>query len=355
MEKNAAIFRGGKRRTMIWKNAEIFNVEELILQEDGFYATRRLKDPEQSYEKDNIFVQNKTSHGVEVRFRLNGGAARLVCRTAAGAAGKCCVFIGRTLLGEYAVTDRPTEIAAEMPAEETVRRIEKERRSPYGGRLFRFVFDGAEFFLKSLEGDLVPPREEDVPKVRGIVYGSSVTAGYFGGFLPALSYVRVMERALGAEIENLGFAGVCLAEEWIARRIAARGKYDFVALELGVNVMYRMETAEFSRRVNAFLSSLTAALPKTPVVCTDCFPFAYWQSGISEEKYRAYKSAVREAVKNCGKSACYADGETLLAGMRHLAADGVHPDAFGHIEIGKNFARAIAAHAGIGYCDPMDL
>ena len=110
MEKNAAIFRGGKGRTMIWKNAEIFNVEELILQEDGFYATRRLKDPEQSYEKDNIFVQNKTSHGVEVRFRLIGGAARLVCRTAAGAAGKCCVFIGRTLLGEYTVTDRPTEI-----------------------------------------------------------------------------------------------------------------------------------------------------------------------------------------------------------------------------------------------------
>ena len=69
-------------------------------------------------------------------------------------------------------------------------------------------------------------------------------------------------------------------------QVSVRTALDEIARQSGVNVMYRMETAEFSRRVNAFLSSLTAALPKTPVVCTDCFPFAYWQSGISEEKYR---------------------------------------------------------------------
>ncbi|PWM73555.1 MAG: hypothetical protein DBX59_04855 [Bacillota bacterium] len=332
---------------MIWNNAELFNAEEMILQEDGFYATRRLKNPEQSYEKDNIFIQNKTSHGVELRFRLNGGAARLVCRTAAGASGKCYAFIGRTLLAEYAVTEEETELVAEMTTESTVFSIEKQRNSPYGAKLFRFVFDGAEFFFKSLTGGISLPRAEDLPKVRGLVYGSSITAGYSSCFLPALSYVRLMERALDAQIENLGFAGVCLVEEWIARRIAARGEYDFIALEFGVNVMYRMEEEEFSRRVRDFLTSLSAALPETPVVCTDCFTFAYWQSGIPEKKYRAFKGAVKDAVKTCGGKHClYVDGETLV-GMKHLSADGVHPDVFGHFDIAKNFARHIAAHAKI--------
>ena len=332
---------------MIWDNAELFNTDTLIMQEDGYFAPYRLKDPERSYEADDISIQNKATYGVELRFCLHTGAARLTCRMAEGI-GKCYAMIGQTLLAEYTVTEKETVLVAEMPVEETVRRIEREKRSPYGEKIFRFVFDGGFFLFKSLTGDLSVPEEKDLPERRGIVYGSSITAGYSSCCLPYCSYVRVLERVLDAQIENLGFPGVCPVEEWIGRRIVARGSYDFIVMELGVNVMYRMSEEEFTRRVRALIGAVCAGAPQTPVICTDCFPFAYGQSGISEKKYRAFKNAVREAVEQCGGKRCfYIDGEKLLPGEKHLSADGVHPDLLGHRKIAYGFAAEIARRAGL--------
>lgn len=333
---------------MIWHNAQIFNADDLERQPDGFYAVRRLKDPEREFECDNVFYQNKLPYGVEVRFRLNGDKALLVCRTEKGEIGRCWVYLGQTLLGEYTLTERPAEIPAEMTVEETVRQIERAKNSPFGERIVRILFDGAQIALGKLEGDVSLPEKADLPKIRGLIHGSSITAGYSSSFLPALSYVRVAERALGAEIENLGFPGVCLIEEWIARRIGGRGKYDFIALELGVNVMWQIDEEEFARRVRRFIAALRELQPTVPLICTDCFPFAYWQAKIPEKKYRAFKRAVKEAVLLYGgKNSAYADGETLLSGVGSLSADGVHPDVFGHIEIGTAFARRIAECAGL--------
>ncbi len=337
---------------MIWNNAQLFNIDELVPEEDGFFALRRLKDAKQTFPEDNILFQNKMPHGAELRFRLNGGKAKLVCRTAKGERGRAFVYFGRALLGEYAVGDSPAEVFAEMPVEQTVSRIGREGGSPFGEKIVRVVFDGAQFALGSLEGDISLPAKEDLPAVRGVVHGSSITAGY-NSLIPDLSYVRVMERLLGAEIENLGFAGVCLAEDWIARRIAERGRYDFIALEFGVNVMYRIGEEEFARRVRAFLSELRKGTD-APVFCTDCFTFAYAQSKIPDEKYRAFKRAVQNAVSECGgKNSYYIDGETLLKDYRHLSADGVHPDVFGHMEIGSAFAEKIAARTGLKLQKPL--
>ena len=104
---------------MIWNNAELFNIDELVPEEDGFFALRRLKDAKQTFPEDNILFQNKMPHGAELRFRLNGGKAKLVCRTAKGERGRAFVYFGRALLGEYAVGDSPAEVFAEMPVEQT--------------------------------------------------------------------------------------------------------------------------------------------------------------------------------------------------------------------------------------------
>ena len=127
---------------MIWNNAELFNIDELVPEEDGFFALRRLKDAKQTFPEDNILFQNKMPHGAELRFRLNGGKAKLVCRTAKGERGRAFVYFGRALLGEYAVGDSPAEVFAEMPVEQTVSRIGREGGSPFGEKIVRVVFDG---------------------------------------------------------------------------------------------------------------------------------------------------------------------------------------------------------------------
>ena len=136
-------------------------------------------------------------------------------------------------------------------------------------------------------------------------------------------------------------------------QVSVRTALDEIARQSGVNVMYRIGEEEFARRVRAFLSELRKGTD-APVFCTDCFTFAYAQSKIPDEKYRAFKRAVQNAVSECGgKNSYYIDGETLLKDYRHLSADGVHPDVFGHMEIGSAFAEKIAARTGLKLQSPL--
>lgn len=144
---------------MIWNNAELFNIDELVPEEDGFFALRRLKDAKQTFPEDNILFQNKMPHGAELRFRLNGGKAKLVCRTARGERGRAFVYFGRALLGEYAVGDSPAEVFAEMPVEQTVSRIGREGGSPFGEKIVRVVFDGAAVCPRFARRGYFPARQ----------------------------------------------------------------------------------------------------------------------------------------------------------------------------------------------------
>jgi lysophospholipase L1-like esterase len=126
----------------------------------------------------------------------------------------------------------------------------------------------------------------------------------------------------------------------MADYIAGRRDWDFATLEMGINVLGSMETAEFERRVDYFVSRIARAHPDKWLFCLSMFTFG----GDLDRKNRkkgAFREIVKRAAGRAGGRAVYLDGRCLLRGYAGLMADLVHPSPAGMEEIARNLVRVM--------------
>lgn len=339
---------------MLFKNAELFNIVDLPPAADGRGGFDLYRLPADVRAEADEGLRLRTSHftcGAEIRFVINSGTAKITLRTAGALVtdkpsrhGVLVTYFGGIQSGwqtsTYSFSDEPTTIEIAPPANlSSLELLTRLNGYPYSPQVIRLLFSSAPAVLMDIEGDIRPPEEDEIPALRGLMYGSSITHGSL-----AMSanhfYTSAVGRNLKADICNLGFAGTCHLEKSVADYIASRSDCDFFFSELGINVLGYMSEEEFDRRVRYYVNTAANAHAGKYFVVTDIY---YCHEDLrGSAKVNAYREIVRRA---CAESGCgnvyYVNGLDLLTSSAGLSGDMVHPNVDGVAEIARNLTAEL--------------
>ncbi len=333
---------------MIWNNVELHNIVEVV-SIPGRAGQRLCRIPLDLRAKLNDSAQANSiqTPGAEIRFnllpgRLAGEDIAVVTLEMAERPAIAEVYSGPFLIDWHVIDTAPTEVVvASSERQPYLHRIAERRNLPFDPHLYRVVLPWRPSVrLHTIEGDVAPPRPVQVPAMRYLAYGSSIThgnnsTGAMGGYA-----MRTAQR-LGVDLINLGFGGGAHCEAEMADYIASRDDWHFATLELGINLVSWLAADSFAERVDTFISTIAAAHPDKWIFCIDMFPF-YMDFDPTAERNHAYRAAVREAVERLPHpKLLHLDGRDLLKDMTGLCADVVHPSPSGMEEIAANLTTRI--------------
>jgi len=366
------VLKNGER-SMRFENAELYNVHEL-LEGDGLRVvpeqTRerlkelggdpdavwgaedgegwwfcRIPDPLRLQLNPQAQLNALQATGAEVRFNLKGEKARIALKcTQAPVVAE--VHQGSFFIGWHVVGREPTEIEVALPANvDELERLSRAHGLPFDARLTRVLLPWRPpTRLLGFEGDCEPPRPEQTPAEKCLAYGSSITHGN-ASVRPSGMYAHRAAQLLGVDLINLGFGGGAHLEREMADYIAARSDWDFASLEMGINLLWRVEVDEFARRVDYFVETIARAHPDQWIFCIDVFTCRDDLEG--GEKARAFRKIVREKVESLDMPGLvHVPGDEILTSVRGLTADLVHPSPYGMEEMARNLSERIREKTG---------
>lgn len=327
---------------MIYKNAELYNVSELEMQNDGSYSMMRLPRSAEDGLSERGQIMNRNCCGNEIRFNLNSGKAKIKLKIdemsdAIVKQSRVLLYYGSIAAGWTCcvkdIYEQETVIEIERPDHmEWLEKISKENKYPFDPHLIRLVFDNLRVNVIDIEGDIEPPRPNQTPSLRYLAYGSSITHGSLG-LLATNTYAAHAARLLNADLINLGFAGTARLEKSAADFIASRCDWNFTTLEMGINIL-DIDPEEYRERITYFISTVAKTNPKKKVFCIDVF---YCDSDLYKDgKAKRFREIMRETVCNLNFSnTVYINGLDIMGGSFGLSADLIHPNNSAIFKMGK--------------------
>jgi hypothetical protein len=336
---------------MLYENAELYNVSELLKPEQGkgFWMSRI---PEHIRMHLNPKAQQAALNGCgcEIRFNLSGDRVRIVLQrdSVEGIKDMGLLEIYRgTFQSLYEMTPRyignkEYEIIIDNTFEDMklLKRIAEEKRAVFDPGLVRILlpFDW-KCRLVFIEGDIEPPKRDQTPQRRLLAYGSSITHGG-SAVAPSGTYAMRTASKLGMDLKNLGFAGSAMLEQEMAEFISGSKDWDIAILELGVNMLDSWSIGEFADRADAFLSAIAEGNVGKWIFCTDIFTMRMDLEG--NPKAHEFRGVVRNLTQRLQQpKLVYLPGTELFPDASLLSADLVHPSAAGQELIAANMAAWI--------------
>jgi len=329
---------------LIYKDVELYNVEELLPTSDGgALSMTRIPNELRESLNDSAKLAALYPAGGEVRFNLQGDSAAVTLR-AEGGPSVVEVFRGPFLFSWQVVKPGETRVeVGQLQSVEVLQTISRKHNLPFDPGLVRVILPYSHpVQLVGIEGQTSPPDASQVPRRRILAYGSSITHGS-SAVRPTGTYAMRLAQSLGVDLINLGFGGGAHCEPQLADYIAGRSDWDLATLELGINMVYRPEftVEEFKRRVAYFVSRIVEAHPDKWVFCTDMFTFAA-DLGANPARNAEFRRVVREVVRQVDSPRLvHLDGRRLLRSIPGLTVDLVHPSPQGMEEIAYRFSRII--------------
>jgi len=327
---------------MIHENIALHNVAEMRPASHGS-GLRLQRVPEEVRLTLNEIAQMRMLQPdtSEIRFRVDGP---LQLTLSSEGETRVTVFHGlfdsrlRFILGKQPQT-------IEIPVPETLSQLDESycQGMSFSPHVCRVIFGGPQrdpVLFHKIEGNNVrPPQPEDVPKLRYLAYGTSITHG-FDAEGPHLSYVSQTARELGADIINLGVGGAAHCEHELADYIASRSDWDIATLALSVN-MQGFAMDEFYERVSYMVNTVAGADTARPVACITIYPyfrdFGIKPPGDYGGSADEYRESLQKAVAACPHPNVHLiDGPSILTQIHNLTADLIHPSDFGMAEMAKN-------------------
>lgn len=306
---------------MIAWNIDFHNVAELVPYEDGHIMHRVPAEVRAHLSEGLRNLSSWYATGVELRFRLRGDQTVLRLRTLPMAEGQMAHIYYGSLQGGWQnssrlITTQPTELVIRRPENpDQLAEIHRSCALPFSPELVRVVLPYGSLVFLGVEGDVEPPRPEDLPRLTYLAYGSSITHGSLALAMPHTYPFRIAQN-LGCDYLNLGFAGTAHLEKEMAEYIVSRRDWDFASMEMGVNMLGSFTEAEFERRVDVFTAIL--ARDPRPVFATSIFGF----NGGDQKKASAFRDIVR---RYAGERLHFVDGLALLKNPAYISQDMVHP------------------------------
>jgi lysophospholipase L1-like esterase len=216
-------------------------------------------------------------------------------------------------------------------------------RGRFANRVCRVVVQGLEVEFTGIDGNVRPPKPEELPPVM-LSYGTSISQGAYAS-RPDLGWNALTARALGHDFINMGSSGTAYCEPAIADYLAGLD-WDLCVLELSVN-MGGFPIEQFKKRVAGLVEKLATSHPEAPIVCISLFPFGtgdLWNGNKAATQER--RDALAAIVAACGhKNVSFVSGPELLS-FTGLSPDMLHPTDQGMIEIAMKLAPRIRALLG---------
>ncbi len=325
---------------MIHNNFEIWGADTLTEIRGGVCPQ---KVPEEVCNKLSSTAQSRTKKniGMEIRFVPFGGEVKLTLSTQIeGESNRIILYHGAMQTGTiFTVTNEPQTFTVTLPSNlKTLERVKNDNGLAFSPKVVRLVMETAPVIIHSIEGDIRPPAKDEVPELNGIFYGSSITQGCFG-IIPNLLWNKRTADKLGVDCRNFGFAGCCLVEHAMADYFASLDDWDFMVLELGINLVGKIELDEFRERVRYTLNTIHDKHPDKYMFCIDIFHY-----GCDNEDYHVKVDGFRqvvieEAARIASPYIKIFGGETILTGDLGMSADMLHPSIEGIIEMADNLSR----------------
>ena len=334
---------------MIYQNVELHNIEEVrsIAGHDGVRLQRVPEDVRLALNEgaQECMIQPQST---EIRFVADSPTVRVTLSSEEGNEARLFNGLfgnrGRFVIGQETQT-------IEVGINERLRELDKRyfsgmSFSPWVCRLILGGTDRAPVYLHGIEGQGIrPPKADEVPALRYLAYGTSITQGYDCEG-PQLCYAAQAARHLGADLINLGSAGSAFCEHELADYIASRTDWHIATLALSVN-MHGFELDEFRERVSYMVNKVAGADPKRPVACITLWPY-YRDLGIEVEspdyggRSEEYRQILRDVVRDYPDDNVHLlEGPDMLTDISGLSADLLHPNDNAMIEMGWRLAEKL--------------
>ena len=207
------------------------------------------------------------------------------------------------------------------------------------GHDFTGVFHGIETYGQAIR----PPAPAEVPAVKWLAYGSSITHGA-GALLHANSWIMQAAHALGVDVLDKGMGGSCFCEPEMADYLAesgARGEWDVATLELGVNMRSQFTPEAFEAHAGLLVRRIKELNPEKPVVLLTIFPNACTgdEQTVEGRNEKHFNQVIRELHHRYRNDKVHLiEGSEILNRSSLLSCDLIHPSPQGHIVMGHNMA-----------------
>lgn len=338
---------------MIYQNLEFFNTAEMVPATDGGEGVQLFRCPEKVWSQCHSGVKNTSAYttGSEIRFVIEGdGEARLTLRSMDKPIERCIVYYGSIQSGwqtlvKY-VHNSPTELTFQVPHPEKLEAYSRAAGFPFSPRVVRILLpdEGCKLAFLGVQGNVRPPRADEVPGKCLLFYGSSITHGSLACSPNGLFSAQV-GRALRWDVQNQGHAGNCHIEPAMAEFLANKGDWDAMVAELGVNIIGGVEPEEYRQRVRNFIQTVHGANPEKYLFMIDVF---YSPNDFNADpRVAAYRQVMAEEVDRAASPyVVYLNGLSILNGVEYLSADLIHPTLDGVNEIARNLIARLRPYLG---------
>lgn len=283
--------------------------------------------------------------GAELRFVPLEDEVKITLSTAeAGTCNEALLYYGAVQSGwetlQIHIDDTPrTFTFRRSPRQGELEQVTAQNGFAFAPQVLRVLLSGAAIIIHDVKGAVRPPLPEELPAKKGVFYGSSITHGSLA-CTPNMFWTRRTAEALGADQENCGLAGSCRMEAAMADWFAARDDWDFMVLEMGVNVLDVYDADTYRTRVRYMLETLHAAHPEKRLFCIDLF---YCNADLRGSAMPdTFRAILGEEIARIGSDrVVHVPGRSILDGTAGLSEDLVHPNIEGVNTIVRNLTAAL--------------
>ena len=334
---------------MIYKNVEILNFEDVRTVE-GRVGVLLQRIPEKirlQLRPESQSVYKKAACG-EIRFVSDFKPVKITLASYDGDS-KVMLYFGDFEVGEYIITKEPIEINIGMPSPNFISREDfDDSLYPFSVKVCRLIISGNEIHLIEIKGETIrPPKADEVPKLKYLAYGTSITQG-INATSSDVTFVKQVAWRLGTDVINLGAMGSAYCEKEIADYIAYRKDWDFASFCVSANMLNQGVSAEeFFHAAEYFIYTVAKSNPAKPIICISLFPILsdlgyVWPNRKPKATSNEYRNILKRIVDNSKfNNLYYVDGSHLLRSHYGLCHDLLHPSNNGMIEIGENLSNFI--------------
>ena len=326
---------------MFYKNAELHNVECLNSGEHGKIMSRL---PDSVRMGVNPVLRDRTAYfttGCEIRFVFIGEEAVVkffVPDSEPNALLPLMLYYGSIQAGwkwfePLNLHSGFNEIVIKRPNNEEELEVKSKACGfKFASNVIRLILPSNLIELIDIEGEIRPPRKDELPDKSVLFLGSSVTNGSIST-LPNATFPFTVGAALKADVYNKGFSGSCRLEKEIIDYITDFRGYNFLVAELASNI-WSIPDGELENSVRYLISSFISKNPDKKIFMIDNL--------LIGEKYERSRNTVKKCVELFGNSnTVYINGNNLLPDCGLVSADFIHPTLAGQAEIAKNLIEII--------------
>ena len=334
---------------MFYKNAELYNVAEILYNDDGSISWMRVPQSvcsvmESTHGQRMVY----SATGVELRFVLKGEQA-VIRMSVSEDDGVFHVFRGG-IQGSWddhevhkQVGPEPQDYVIKRSANlDRLRVMARRSGQDWDPEVIRIIFDRGFFKIHDILGDIETPRPEQCLRKTLLAYGSSITHGS-NSIDMSHSWVSLLAHNLNMDAKNIGMAGGCAIEPAMADYIASegeQGRWDLVTLELGINVL-AWDEEKINERVTNMIREVAGRNPDKPVVVIS--PFYYCGDDFDEAGHgKKWRRCIERIVKELNyPNVTYINGLDMIGDMSFMSADEVHPNIYGVAQIAERLTWRI--------------